>query len=645
LVKFNSYISQQRREITLTGWLDKVILPEYVRSILMESKVILANTQEELFDLALKDAENGSKKVVYDVPGKGEYCEAVVCKVKNGISVNYTEAYMRRRDPDSMVIGDDLPTDKETYCQRYGKDFSELRKETFEWLKKQELAVFFFKPGQLDNIYGMAIAPSNTGFFCWALAMLQGIVDIKNIKDKALIRCIIYVAPPFRHTHFNGKQVVVHYRSENLHEIFSYNLYPGPSAKKGVYSALLDFGEKEGWVTAHAAVVQVITPYGNKLNLMHEGASGGGKSETHEHILREQDGTIKLAENILTKEVISLVLPKGCVLKPVADDMVSCHPSIQRDDGYLYAKDAEMGWFVRVNHIKCYGTDPDLESLSIHPQKPLLFLNIDAPPYSTALLWEHTEDSPGVPCPNPRFILPRDIVPNILSKTVPIHVRSFGVRTPPCTKDKPTYGIIGLFHILPPALAWLWRLVSPRGHENPSIVTQEGIASEGVGSYWPFATGKRVNHANLLLKQITQCKKVHYVLCPNQYIGAWKVGFNPQWIMREYLARKGGVKFTSEEISESRCSLLGFSLNKLILEGVEIEKFLLKPELQPEVGVEAYDTGADMLYQFFRRQLELYYKDPDLMPLGKKIIDCCLSGGKVSDYVSFIESESFIVED
>src|SRR5690349_16859389 len=48
---------------------------------------------------------------------------------------------------------------------------------------------------------------------------------------------------------------------------------------------------------------------------------------------------------------------------------------------------------------------------------------------------------------------------------------------------KPTYGIIGLVHMLPPALAWLWRLVAPHGHGNPSIISQEGMQSEGVGAW------------------------------------------------------------------------------------------------------------------------------------------------------------------
>ncbi len=629
----------------MKNFINKLIVPEYVRTLLQSANVNVAHTIGDLFDLSLKYGKDGVQKVVYDVPDKGDYCEAVVYKVKNGIAVNYTEAYMRRRDPDSMVIGDDLPTDKVTYKQKFGKDFNELKKETFDWLTKQDLAVFFFKAGQLDGCYGMAIAPANAGFFCLGLGILQGIIDTRTIEETIQAKCILYIAPVFRHTHFNGKQIVVHCRSEKLHEIYSYNLYPGPSAKKGVYSALLDFGEREGWVTNHCAIVQVITPYGNKTTIMHEGASGSGKSETNEHIHRLVDGTIRLGENVVTGETLSLVLPRGCFLRPVVDDMGLCHPSFQKGDGYIYVRDAESGWFIRVNHIEQYGTDPDIEALSIHPKDPLMFLNIDAQPFSTALLWEHIEDEPGKPCPNPRFIVPRNTMHQIVNKAVQIHVRSFGVRTPPSTKESPNYGIIGLFHILPPALAWLWRLVSPRGHDNPSIVMTEGIQSEGIGSFGPFLTGKKVNFANLLLEQIIESPKVRYVLVPNQHIGAWKVGFNPQWIMREYLARRGGVKFFADELSVSRCPLLGFSLNKLVVEGIEVEKFLLKPELQSEVGEEAYDKGAQILVDFFKKELMDYYKDPTLLPLGKKIIECCLSDGSVNEYMQLVKDEGFIMED
>ncbi len=40
--------------------------------------------------------------------------------------------------------------------------------------------------------------------------------------------------------------------------------------------------------------------------------------------------------------------------------------------------------------------------------------------------------------------------------------------------------------------------------------------------------------------------------------------------MREYLARRGGVRFAKSELSPSRGVLLGYSLNELIFEGQEI---------------------------------------------------------------------------
>ena len=93
------------------------------------------------------------------------------------------------------------------------------------------------------------------------------------------------MTPSFRHTAFDGAQVVIHNRLDEYQEIFATNLYPGPSAKKGIYSCLLHQGEKEGWVTNHCSAVLVETPYDNIVTFMHEGASGGGKSEMIEHIL------------------------------------------------------------------------------------------------------------------------------------------------------------------------------------------------------------------------------------------------------------------------------------------------------------------------------------------------------------------------
>lgn len=618
--------------------LKKFNLSDEVREIFEQCPSFqIVDSVEELKELSVKDSEDDFKKVNYNLKDNVSMTEAEVCKVRNGISANFLEPYMRRRDPNCMVIADDYPTDKERFEERFGESFKSTREETFEWLKSQDLVTFFFEagPGNL-NYPVMAIAPANAGFFAFGLALLQGIKKLDEIEAEVNPKGYMFVAPPFRHTHFNGQQVVVHNRLKNNYELFSYNLYPGPSAKKGVYSMLINLGEQNEWPTLHCSAVQVITPYDNKLNIAYEGASGAGKSEMLQDMHRERSGRILLGKNIITDDEYKITLPQGCSLRPIADDMAVTPSYLQKGQGKLTLKDAENAWFIRVDNIDQYGVDPHMESITCHPEGPLLFLNIDAAPNSTALIWEHIEDEPGKPCPNPRVVIPRENVPNVMEGSVDIDVRGFGVRTPPCTKENPTYGILGLFHVLPPALAWLWRLVSPRGYGNPSINDTDGMSSEGVGSYWPFATGRKVDQANILLKQIVESPEVKYILCPNQYIGSWEVGFMPEWIAREYLARRGGAWFTEDQIEPSRLPILGYTLKDVMVEGQMIERELLKVQNQPEVGMEAFDQGAKILREFFKDYLKNYNRD-ELLPLGKKIIECFLSGGSLEEFISLID--------
>lgn len=399
--------------------------------------VTIASCVNELVELACGADGRDTFEVVFDTPNKGRILEAEVARVRNGIAANYPEPYMRRRDPDCMVISDDRPTNKPRFAEQFGYDFKELRTETFEWLKTQPLAIFGFIAGQQGmGEDALVVAPDNCGFFALGLALLQGIVAYEDIPDTFRPKSIIYVAPPFRHTHFDGKQIVVHHRGMELHEIFSYNLYPGPSAKKGIYGVLIGQGEREGWVTAHCSTVQVVTPYDNIVTIMHEGASGGGKSEMLEQAHRNSEGRLLLGENLITGERRHLEIPRSCRLLPVTDDMALCHPSLQDGEQKIRVTDAEDAWFVRVNHITHYGTDVPLERMTAQPGEPLLFLNIDAAPSSRALIWEHIQDSPGVPCPNPRVIVPRSIVPDIVKEPVTVDVRSFGVRTHPAHEKR-----------------------------------------------------------------------------------------------------------------------------------------------------------------------------------------------------------------
>ncbi len=616
---------------------EKFILDEEVINVILNCKdVVIPEKREEFLEMALGGKDKILFEVKFETEAGKEIVEAIVTKCRNGAVVNYPDVYMRRRDPDSMVIGDDAATDKPRFIDLYGENFENLRKKTLEWLKTQELILMPFIAGGEELGYpALLIAPKNTAFFALALADIQGFIPMSKLRENFKPRAIVYVAPIFRHTYFSGKQVVVHNRKENLHEIFSYNLYPGPSAKKGIYGVLLNIGELEGWISIHASTVKIVTPYDNELVIVHEGASGGGKSEMIQQMHREKDNRILLAENIKTKERIYLEIKESCEIYPVTDDIALVHPKIQSNKRKMVVKDAEQGWFVRLDNIKRYGMDPKLESICIHPPEPLVFLNLEAHPGATVLIWEHIMDEPNKPCPNPRVILPRKFIPNIVNEPVTVDVRSFGVRTPPCLKEKPTYGIVGLFHVLPPALAWLWRLVSPRGHANPSITETEALSSEGVGSYWPFATGEKVRHANLILEQITTYTDTLYILIPNQYIGAYRVGFMPEWIIREYLAKRGSAKLKPQQLTPAKCSLLGYALESLKFEGNYILKGLLQVDLQPEVQEEGYRIGAEILKKFFKEEVKKFLDDR-LDPLGRKIIECFFDDGTVEDFNSLI---------
>ena len=608
-------------------------LPQEIETLLNESpRVQIAGKVEELFDQACGEVDSDYLEVSYDLPDGPPVLEATVVRVRNGIVVNYPEPYMRRRDPNCMLIADEKPSDKPRFHDRFGRPFDVLRQETLDWLAGQELAMFAFRTGR-DHMGedAIAVVPTNAAFFAAALALLQGILPPKELSASFSPKTILYVAPPFRHTAFDGKQIVVHNRTDTVHEIFAYNLYPGPSAKKGIYGSLIHLGAEEGWVVAHCSVVKVVTPYDNVITIMHEGASGAGKSEMLEQPHRLPDGRMLQGHNLVTGEKRYVEIPRLCDLQPVCDDMALCHPDIQQPNGKLWLVDAEDAWFVRVNHIAEYGTDPNLEKLTAQPSRPLVFFNIDAVAGSRALIWEHIEDAPGVRCPNPRVIIPRSIVPDIVDEPVSVDIRSIGIRTPPCTREKPSYGIIGLLHVLPPALAWLWRLAAPRGYANPSILDTKKMSSEGVGSYWPFATGKKVVQANLLLQQVEQTPRTRYLLIPNQHIGVWEVGFMPQWLARDYIARRGNAKFREHQILPARCPLLGYALHFMRIEGVQIAHWFLEVDTQPEVGEEGYDNGAAILQDFFREHLKQFL-EPELSALGRDIIECCLDNGSVKDY-------------
>ena len=620
------------------NYFNRFVLPEDLTEALKKCKCICyPETKDELIEMCFGPTHSSKYDVVYQIPGQGTFKEAEVIRCKNGPVANFMEDYMRRRDPDCMRIGDDLPTDKPRFKDVYGYEFTDLRKETMEWFKTQQVILLPFHAG--GKYYGydaVMVCPMNAAFFALSLANMQGFVSIYDVPETFKPRGIIYVAPPFRITHFKGRQVVVHQRSEGLHEVFSFNLYPGPSAKKGVFSMLIDIGENEGWITNHASAAVLESPYENEVVFMHEGASGGGKSEMLEEVHKEEDGRLLIGTHLVSGEKYYMTIGETCKISPIADDMILAHKDFQNDSGHLVIEDAEDGWFLRMDGDNYYGNSPAYERISIHPPEPLEFFNMDGTPGATCLIWEHVIESNGKPCSNPRVIIPREIIDNIYpgNQPVEVNVRSFGVRMPPSTENAPNYGVMGMVQFVPASLAWLWRLISPRGFKNPSIADSgagSGLKAEGVGSYWPFATGKKVTQANLLLHQMIDTPNTLNVLIPNQHIGAYHIGFMGEWITREYLARHNGT-VRMKHLVPARCPLFGYAIDEMKLDGQYVRQTFLRPELQSKLGEEGYDAGAKILTDFFKEQLKQFLTD-DLDPLGREIIELCMNDAPLEEYL------------
>ena len=108
--------------------------------------------------------------------------------------------------------------------------------------------------------------------------------------------------------------------------------------------------------------------------------------------------------------------------------------------------------------------------------------------------------------------------------------------------------------------------------------------------------------------------------------------------MREYLTRRGNAKLRADQLRPARCSLLGYELNYLTIEGSPVPTRFLKVYRQAEVGESGYDAGAEILRGFFSKELTGYLT-PDLIPLGRRIINAFLEGCTVDEYARILPME------
>lgn len=147
-----------------------------------------------------------------------------------------------------MVIGDDLPTDKPTYFERFGEKFDKTRQKTLDWLKTQELIVVPFFAGPDELGYGtLLICPKQAGFFAGCTGDLQGMIPNSQVPANfKLSGGVLFMAPPFRHHALRrqtGRRPCAHAHAWEIYALGT-NPVPGPVGQKG---CLLDAARAIGW--------------------------------------------------------------------------------------------------------------------------------------------------------------------------------------------------------------------------------------------------------------------------------------------------------------------------------------------------------------------------------------------------------------
>ncbi|MDD4144140.1 MAG: DUF4914 family protein, partial [Prolixibacteraceae bacterium] len=108
-----------------------------------------------------------------------------------------------------------------------------------------------------------------------------------------------------------------------------------------------------------------------------------------------------------------------------------------------------------------------------------------------------------------------------------------------------------------------------------------------------------------------------------------------QLLMREYLTRRGVARLRKDQYQPARSSLLGYELNYLTIESSKIPTRFLKVYHQADVGTDGYDAGAEILQDFFKKEL-VKFLHQDLYKTGRRIIEACMSNAKVEEYNDII---------
>lgn len=571
------------------------------------------NFEYDTLSLLKEVQENDNRR--YEIDEDNE-TEITFDLVSNGLAFHYPSEVLRQRcshrvlKKEELFNGDDLMA---SFVQNRIND---------------ELVGAYVRLGQMAAPYfALVLLPKKYRPLLYVIQSIGlGLVSEKELDELQPTRFVgvSLIGPDARNLLFDGVPSIIESSIGASKIQYIASSYVG-SIKKALHSLLIRSVVAHGGFASQASVVSVKNPYDSKMVFMFEGPSGSGKSEMYRQMKRSEDGTISIGFNRVTRDKLSIPMTLMSKIRPIADDLII--QNTESSKKRLKVKDAEGGWYISVKDIQKYGDNPPMESISFNPSNSLIYGNITSYPQADVLIWNHQKSSKY--SANPRVVVPKGIIAKSLNKEVSVDVRLLGVPTTTCNDNYKGSGVLGFAHLLPPALAWLWRLVCPMSCANGKLV------SGGLLGMTNFVTDNHFTIANRLLKEIKKRDKISYLLTPSGYIGAWNIGYMPQLLMREYISRRGNCNFSEDQFQPAMNSLFGFEMYQMTLEGIRIPSKLLLPYKQDNMSIETYEDGINDYYIIFKEILSSYLSDA-LDPLGIKIIETFLSEGTIEDFIDLI---------
>ncbi len=187
---------------------------------------------------------------------------------------------------------------------------------------------------------------------------------------------------------------------------------------------------------------------------------------------------------------------------------------------------------------------------------------------------------------------------------------NYGLATQFASKESPSVGISGAFHVLPKSIAWLWRVVAPTGNLGEECLSTP--------------------EANALLTEIKESEAI-FTLLPVGFVGAWRVKAKVLCMGRNIISGKQKTFTEQRSLFPARYVLFGYAPKATHTGQFDMPEEFLRVEKQVELGTEGYDLSAGIIRDIFITSLESHLTN-EIDPLGRAIIELFLNNGSIKEF-------------